>query len=133
MHNCKFHWIIQRKMLDPYKNTSVSTHFSFQYFSIMLSREGICSYSVMLEQCSGKRWYLSFLNTDGTEMRNANFPHCVPLSELELKKQGPIFSAIYKGLMICDVDISLQLDRCHQLISHRQLDSHVIAAFFNCY
>lgn len=29
--------------------------FSFQYFSVMLSQEDICSYSVMLEQFSGKR------------------------------------------------------------------------------
>lgn len=59
------------------------------------------------------------------EKRNAGFLHCIPLSWLELKEHGLIFSALYKGLMICDVDICLQLDRCHQLIAHRQLDSSI--------
>lgn len=68
---------------------------------------------------------ISVLNADGKQKRNASFLHCT--TQLEL-----IFSALYKGLMICEVDIGQQLDIRHQLISHRQLDSHGVVVFFNC-
>lgn len=65
------------------------------------------------------------------EKRNAGFLHCIPLSWLELKEHGLIFSALYKGLMICDVDICLQLDRCHQLIAQTTRQQHFsIATIF---
>lgn len=52
---------LQRKTLDPWRNTSVSTNFSSQYFSVMLSQEAVGSCSVMLEQCSGRDvWFSSF-------------------------------------------------------------------------
>lgn len=94
MHNCKFHQIIQRKILILYRSTSVSTNF---LFPVLFSYAFPGGHLLLFSDAGPVLWKemhvcFSSLNAAGMEEKckvSSLYP-----SWLEVKERGLIFSAL---------------------------------------